>query len=118
MRKTCCQLGVPLGLPQLGEDFGPASLGSLLLRNGIVCACEARRNTILAGVCAFANAFYFASVTAAGSTEEISEDGPKIKPVQPVKQVWLVKQVKSEELGTYLSQALLTGAEVVAVDIM
>lgn len=115
MRKTCCQLGVPLGLTQLGEDFGPASLGSLLLRNGIVCACEARRNAILAGVCAFANAFYFASVTAAGSTEEISEDGRKIKPVKPVKPV---KQVKSEELGTYLSQALLTGAEVVAVDIM
>ena len=97
MGKTCCQLSIPLGFPQLRKHFGTAPLGPFLLRNRIVCAGKAGCNAILTRVRAFANAFDFAPV-AAGA--HVSDGKPRGMD------------------GAHLSQALLTGVEAAFVDIM
>lgn len=58
------ELGIALILAQFREDFGARALGALLLRNGIVCAIEAGRDAILAGLVSFANALDLAAMAA------------------------------------------------------
>jgi hypothetical protein len=63
-RKASGELGIALVLTEFGQDFGAASLGALLLRDGIVGAGQAGGQTVLAGVGALADALHFAAVAA------------------------------------------------------
>ena len=42
------KLGLTLGFPEFRDDFGPASLGTLLLRDCVVGTCQAGGGAVLA----------------------------------------------------------------------
>lgn len=84
------QLGLALGLAQLGEHLCARALGALLLGDGIVGAVEAGGHAVLAWLVAFANALYLAAVTALQKGQ-------------------LAGSRHGRQRGTHLSQARLTG---------
>jgi hypothetical protein len=94
------ELSIALVLTQFGEDFGAAPLGALLLRDGVVGACQASWDTVLARVCAFTDALYFASMAAV--------EGVSIEDGRGRRRWWT----------TNLSQARLTGAMEAEVEAM
>ena len=51
------------------EDFGAAAFRAFLLWDGIVCACKASRDAVLARGRAFTNALDLSSVTATRKNE-------------------------------------------------
>lgn len=69
-REASSELGVALGLAQLGQDLCATPLGALFLWDCIVGAGKSRGQTVLARICAFANAFYFPSVAATHSKKK------------------------------------------------
>jgi hypothetical protein len=42
------ELGLTLSFPEFRDDFGPASFGTLLLRDGVVGTCQAGGCAVLA----------------------------------------------------------------------
>jgi hypothetical protein len=86
---------------QFREDFGPAALGALFLRDGVVGAGQTCRDTVLARVGTFTYALYFSSMAAAVRSVDVARGR---------RRRW--------QQDTHLSQARLTGATVEVVEAM
>jgi hypothetical protein len=57
------ELRLTLVLPEFRDDLRPASFGALLLRDGVVSACQAGGSAVLARARSIANALDLSPVT-------------------------------------------------------